>query len=446
MDRETRRFLKAAIAGVVVMSSGLCFAAEPTVEELKAQLSELNKKVAALEVKQANAQDSSAAIDAVLRDANRRTQLLQTSGEVSAGYDGGFFIRSNAFLFKPGAQFQFRGVGNYREDTPGPKTDEVDSGFEVRRMKFYFEGYAFTKDLTYLFQWQVDRKTGTTFLEEAFIKHAINDQISIQTGQFKDPIHHEELNSSKNLLAVERSMVNEVIGGGLTDRIQGISLQWGGRQKNNPLHAEVVYHDGVNSDNTNFQKAAFDFGVSGRAEYLFMGDWSAYRDFSAKDTKATMLVVGAGADWSQSGDGNIFVGGVDGQFELNNGLGVYGGILFLNRDEGITGGDSSTELGFIIQAGYMLNPSWEIFGRWDMLLFDEEIALGTDSEDTFHEITVGVNYFMGPNGSYGHKAKWSVDLNLYPSGAPQAIDGIGVLDANDGGTEIVLRTQFQLVI
>src|SRR5688500_16560407 len=127
MDSENRRFVKAAIAGVIPLllaGSGLCFAAEPTAEELKSQISELNKKVAALEARQNDTRDASAAIDAVLRDANRRSQLLQTTGEVSAGYDGAFFIRQGAFTFKPGAQFQFRGVANYREDTPGPKTDE----------------------------------------------------------------------------------------------------------------------------------------------------------------------------------------------------------------------------------------------------------------------------------------------------------------------------------
>jgi hypothetical protein len=271
--------------------------------------------------------------------------------------------------------------------------------------------------------------------------------MAVQFGQFKDPVHHEELNSSKNLLAVDRSMVNEAIGGGVNDRIQGVSLQWGGRQKDNPLHAEIVAHDGINSDNTNYVKSTFDFGVSGRVEYKAMGDWSAYRDFSAKDNKANLLVIGAGGDWSQSGDGNVQLATIDAQYENTGGLGVYGGVLMISRDAELTGAtEDSTDLGFIIQAGYMLNPNWEIFGRWDMLVLDEELALGTTNEDTFHEITVGVNYFMGPNGSYGHKAKWTIDLNFLPNGAPAAIDGIGILDANDGGTEIILRSQFQLVI
>jgi hypothetical protein len=94
----------------------------------------------------------------------------------------------------------------------------------------------------------------------------------------------------------------------------------------------------------------------------------------------------------------------------------------------------------------MLNSSWELFGRWDMLVFDDELAFVTNTEDTFHEITVGVNYFLGPNGSYGHKAKWTLDLTFLPNGAPLAIDGIGILDANDAETEIIVRSQFQLVI
>ncbi|HEV8607902.1 MAG TPA: porin [Tepidisphaeraceae bacterium] len=447
MDSASRRYIKAAIAGVVFIGAGGAVAAEPSVEELKAQVQELNSKVSALEARQQNPSDVSATIESVLRDADRRSKLLATSGETSAGYDhGAFFIKSGAFEMKPGAQFQFRNVTNFREDTSGAKADEIENGFEVRRMKFYIEGTAFSPALGYLFQWATDRKSGNLVLEDAFVRYMFNEQVGVRAGQFKDPVHHEELNSSKTQLAVDRTLLNELLGGGITDRVQGVSFIYGGQQKSNPLSVEVALHDGINSDNTNFQKGALDFGIGGRAEYKAMGEWKDYKDFSAKDTKTNLLVIGLGGDWSQAGDGNIYFGTVDAQYEMSN-LGVYGAILLVNRDENFTGTDSSTEWGLMVQAGYMLNPSLEIFGRYDVVIFDDEITLsGGDTEDTFHEITVGVNYFLGDNGAWGHKAKITADLSFLPNGSPSKEDGIGILDENNGGTEILLRTQFQLVL
>ncbi len=101
----------------------------------------------------------------------------------------------------------------------------------------------------------------------------------------------------------------------------------------------------------------------------------------------------------------------------------------------------------LVQAGISLNRSWEVFGRLDITMFDNDVTLsGGSTEETFYEVTVGANYYLGPDGSYGHRAKFTVDLSFLPNGAPAALDGIGQLDANDGGNEIMLRTQFQIMI
>ncbi len=82
-----------------------------------------------------------------------------------------------------------------------------------------------------------------------------------------------------------------------------------------------------------------------------------------------------------------------------------------------------------------------------MVKFDNEVVFaGGNTEDTFYELTAGVNYYLGANGSWKHRAKFTVDLSFLPNGAPSDQNGIGVLDANDGGNEIVLRSQFQLVL
>jgi hypothetical protein len=437
----------AAVAGVMSFVPAAWAADVTSIDTSpESKIRELESKVAALEAKQSlRTADADATIASVLSDAQRRTQLMQTGTGAEAGYDDGFYLRTGNFELRPGVFFQFRNVINFREDTTGAKSDEIDQGFEIRRMRLELNGTAFTKDIEYSFVWDANREGGGVELLDAWIKHQLNPNWAVRIGQFKEPLTHEKLVSSKRQLAADRSLMDNILGGSLFDRVQGVTAVYGAR--NAPLKAEFGVTDGgPQSMNTDFTKHGFDWGIVGRVEYLISGDWADYRDFTAKNSKSDTFVVGGGADWSQAGNANLFVATADAQWENRTGLGVYGAIIFAHRDEEFTGGEDSLDLGFLIQAGYMLNPSWEIFGRFDMLIFDEELVLGGTSEDTFFELTGGVNYYLGPNGSYMHRAKITLDLTILPNGAPTDVTGIGILDNNDGGLEVVFRSQFQLAI
>jgi hypothetical protein len=448
MDRKIRRLTTAAVAGVVLIGAGAVCAAEPSVEDLKARVQELSDKVTAMEAKQQSASD--ATIEAVLRDAEQRSKLLAVGAGSEAGWDNGFVIRSgDAFVLRPGVFFQFRNVLNYREDTGGAKSDEIENGFEVRRARIKMQGNVLSKDLEYSFVWESNREGGGTTLLDAWVKYMFNDQWGIRAGQFKEPLSHEKLVSSERQLAAERSIVDSSMGGDLFNRVQGVTAIYGNYAANNPLYAEFGITDGgPASMNTNFTKHTFDWGVAGRVEYKLMGDWSAYRDFTAKDTKKDLLVVGGGVDWSQAGNGNLLHATADVQWEGTAGLGAYGAILFQNADDTFTGlADDTTNIGLVAQVGYLIDPLWEVFGRFDVAILDNDVVFPSgDTEDTFYEITLGFNRYLGPNGSWKHNAKFTVDIGFLPNGAPSAFTGQGVLDANDGGFELVVRSQFQLVL
>ena len=442
----------AAVAGVFSLSAAAwAVDAAPVDSGQDAKIRELEAKVAALENKQTlSSSDATATIESVLRDAEQRSRLLATSGDMSAGYDDGFFIRAgDAFVLRPGVFFQFRNVIDYRDDLSGGKSSSTDNGFEVRRMRLELNGTALSKDLEYSFVWDANREGGGTSLLDAWVKYMFNDQWGLKAGQFKEPLTHEKLVSAKRQIAVDRSMADNLMGGSLFDRVQGVTAIYGGNNKSNPFNAEFGITDGgPQSMNTNFTKHNFDWGAVGRAEYKLMGDWRDYKDFTAKGTKDNLLVVGGGLDFSQAGDGNLVSFTVDGQFETGTGLGVYGAILVQSADSGLTGlADDTTNWGFVLQANYTINPAWEVFGRVDLTKFDNEVVFSPgNSEDTFYEITVGLNHYLGPDGSWMHRAKFTVDLTFLPNGAPQSLTGIDVLDANNGGTEIVFRSQFQLAI
>src|SRR6266513_2462193 len=94
--------LLALFAGTVSRGDDLTDAnADARLQRLTLRLEELEAELTA------NGRDHAATIDAILRDADRRSQMLGNLGDTSAGYDNGFYLRSGDFLFRPSAVFQF---------------------------------------------------------------------------------------------------------------------------------------------------------------------------------------------------------------------------------------------------------------------------------------------------------------------------------------------------
>ena len=112
------------------------------------------------------------------------------------------------------------------------------------------------------------------------------------------------------------------------------------------------------------------------------------------------------------------------------------------------GGDDALDWGAMAQAAYLVSPSWEVFGRYGVTVLDRDRPAGDGGDGgrdgTFHEMTAGVNYYLGTSGNLVHRAKLTFDVTYLPDGAPSDQDGIGVLEAEDD--EVVVRGQFQLFL
>ena len=89
----------------------------------------------------------------------------------------------------------------------------------------------------------------------------------------------------------------------------------------------------------------------------------------------------------------------------------------------------------------MMNEEWELFGRYDYTKTADPIAIGGtgETEDAFHEATVGVNYYL-----HGHNAKFTLDASWLFNGAPTGLTNLGILNSDDN--EFVIRAQFQLML
>lgn len=452
MSKRAVRAIVAA-AGSLGLCGGVASAAqEPSQQELMDQINALKAQVDRLQANQQaqaeklTAQEVDATVDSVLRDAERRSQLLQAGG-FTAGYSKGkFLIQDEAgdFVLNPNLQLQVRYVYNNRvedDDDIFAGDSANESGLELRRTKFSFDGNLWKK-LKYQFQWATSRSGGGVSLEAANFSYKLDDAFAIKAGQYKDPTFHEEITSSKRQLAVDRSMANEQLAGGVTDYIQGVALVWA--EEGRALRGEFGYSDGPNSDNTNFVDgggsgtfgvASPDYGGYGRLEYLAMGDWKQYDDFSAMKNTQDLLVVGAGAFFTEAGDSTAIFHTGDVQWELGNRLGLYAAYYGVYGDP--EEGGTVYDMGGVAQAGYLLTDKLEAFGRYALVKFDDT----GDDEDTFNEFTAGVNYYFA-----GHAAKLTVDAVWLPDGAPSNDSGIGHLDPDADEEQFVVRGQFQLLL
>lgn len=451
-----RKWAALAAAAGVCGIAGWSTAAEPTQQELMSEVTALKARLGELEATQqrlaggGTAPEQQATIASVLKDAELRSAVdpfalrplsLQTGvTDLPAGHDKGkFFIRSSDgdFSFSPTFQFQFRYVGNYREGEGGDDGGDalVDDGFELRRTKFGAEGKAFDK-FEYKFVWATDRSGGVVRLQDAVVKYELADDFNFFMGQFKDPVHHEELVSSGKQLSADRSLVNELLGGGVTDRVQGVGMEY----KQGQWEIFAALHDGRNSDNTSFRGTQggnpSDYGAAARVEYVLFGDKKYYGDFTALGNTGSMMAIGGGVDFSGQQDSNGLAYTVDWQYEFDR-VALYAAFLGNNQLGHGDAGDFN-DFGGLVQAAYMMSPKMELFGRYGLVSLDDD-ALDDGDADDIHEIVFGTNYYLE-----GHKAKITADVTFLPNGSP-GNSGLGIIDSGDD-SQFVGRLQFQLLI
>lgn len=433
--------------------------APPTQQQLLDRINALQAEVEQLKIQSrqqaaqpqatqpADAPSAHAVAAAVQQDAAEHSQLLQLES-LDAGWSQGRFLLQSTddrYLLHPWFQLQARSVTTWREDAKQKGTgDDIQNGFEIRRLKFGFDGNVITPDLTYMLQFAVDRKTGTTQLEMAWAKYHIpGTPFAIRGGQFKEALDHEQLLTSKFFVAADRTLTDDVFIGG-EGFVQGAGLVL--EDKTSPVRGEVDFTDGIKNFNNNFQDfpttgITADWGASGRAEYKFFGDWTDYDHFAALNTKQYLLVAGAGADYTETGHTSALVHVADLQFLSPRGLGLYASYLGrytrANTISKFTG--DTYDWTVRAQASYAFGRHWEPFVQYEYLNFDNHTFV-TGVKNEVHAIRAGVNYYL-----YGYNAKLTFDATYLPNGSPVADDGAGVL-LNNNHNETVGRAQFQLLL
>jgi phosphate-selective porin OprO and OprP len=83
------------------------------------------------------------------------------------------------------------------------------SRWEVKRMKFWMNGYAYTKDLTYLLQVDFVSGGSSRLLEHAYLNYRLMDELQILAGQTKVPFGRQWINGSGSQQFVDRSFASD---------------------------------------------------------------------------------------------------------------------------------------------------------------------------------------------------------------------------------------------
>jgi hypothetical protein len=483
-----------ATATLMLAVAGPTFAQDPgaapaqgaaaTLVDRAAEMSAIRVRLNELEAKQLeNARKAAErkTTEQVIEDASKRSEMLEV-GNFGAGHqDGRFFIGSDdgKFVLRPFIQLQFREVTVNRQDFKnGGVDDDTQSGFEVRRLRFGFDGNAFTPDLSYFFIWGTTRASGTANVnnaagtrigtvsnnlggalvaEEAWVKyHFADSPFYIKGGNIRDPLSHEQIIGTVRQQAVERSISADVFANG-EGYTEGATLIYDPKTW---VRTEAGVNHGLRAANTNFldypNSNAFNYGAAGRAEFKVFGRWQDYSQIGAVDVKEPLLVVGVGADYSERGHAGQTVGTVDVMYADQNGLSLYGGVMdrYTNHNFGfyqptITGTNliappatvlnkHTNEYAAFIQAGLLIGKHWEPYGRFEYIHV-AGTAAGTDTY--IPAVAGGVNYYF-----YGHRVKLTAQVQYLPKGLPFDDTPNDVLTSLKNKGEISGTVQFQLVL
>jgi len=529
-------YLKTLIGMVAVGAVAFAAQAEQlSNEQMMAELKALRAEVSQLRADQSDdwmnerrAEEVKTLIREVLSDADTRASLMDSS--LTAGHNGDhFFIGSDDgnFLLEIIGQVQFRYVYNHANEdrsensgaggaNAGNNSVHADlEGFSVRRGKIGFQGNLFSPEFTYRLSGNfatdvptlqvttpagaVNQREDSDFeLEDAWIAWNFHEGWTVRAGQFKGPFMRDELVDSKHQLAVERSILSDVLG---VDRTQGVEVSWQGDPGiGYPVRAAAMIHDGsygANRDEVLMGSAVmnagaaggindtsfgdlYDIGVGARVELLLAGTWEQFNDYSSWSGEELGILVGAAINYDNSAGGTGPTAGgaapgtlpdvlkwtVDVSIEVPeiNGLTftvAYVGTNSIPDDSDEpsqngaplgTGSQNIDPWGVMAQAGiFVLPDEWELFARYEYFNGDlQDVIVGPPSGvnpvDDFDLsiVTFGSNYYM-----QRHALKLTVDvvyafdstanaLGLTTGAGTAAAGPLGVLPANAVNNGMVL--------
>lgn len=257
--------------------------------------------------------------------------------------------------------------------------------FEVKRMKFWMSGNAYTKDLTYLLQVDFANSGKATMFEHGYLNYRLLNEVQVLAGQTKVPFGRQWLNSSGGQQFVDRSSASDMfrpgydagvklhgdIAGGIATYELGV--YGGGGQSNYRTSSDNAYAARVTVNP--FGKMAYtESDLDQSAKPLLSVGANYYRNTLQKSTTTTGTTTTASLEsnnvtlagtsgWLGKGFKNSFA---DNEKIDINGYGLDAAFKWMGASAqaeyllGQADGQASDKTlraqGFYVQAGYCIIP------------------------------------------------------------------------------------------
>ncbi len=274
--------------------------------------------------------------------------------------------------------------------------------------------------------------SGVAQLEDAYVDWQVNDSLTLRVGQFVPSFSAEASTSEFHMMNAHRAVSHEFIA--TPSWAQGIEAQFGG----DTWGVAVGFTDGQNTGNTAYSSTnEFDYAVNARFDLYSDSDKARFDDQTSWRGSEAGWRAGVGVFFGSTGSTNPSVTvdtdwltyTLDATYE-GDGWSVRAAFYGNDIESTILATDPSN-MGFEVGGSVYLSDQWEAFGRWDVLILDDSSGAGqTFSEDVFHFVTLGTNYYFVPES---HAAKLTFECGVSLDNTNDIITSNGNLDTNPFG-------------
>lgn len=351
-------------------------------------------------------------------------KLLNTIQD-GVSYKAGKGLVFTSEKFSVGIKHQLQTQWSYSQLDPGNDTH----GFNIRRARTSFDGYAYRKEIRFKLQGQWN--SGTNPIKDAFVDwtfhQADNYSIAVRFGQMKSQFGKEWRDSSSKLQFVDRALATSTFSGvrsrgafvhGSTGAGDG-KLKWSVGAQNSDVSGDSTSgaEEGNQAIDNSDNEVNFVFSVDYMSNGYAKGQghldrsktgWGAGAAYYLGNARSGVSPVGVDIETSSA---NVW-GGWRG-----NGVDLTG-EYFMRTDE-VDGGADADGSGFQVAATYTLpkegeNWQWGFGLRYSMIDLDANqilltgSALGANTADAeANEIEVGVSAY---DAGHNHKIQGAIVL------------------------------------
>ncbi|MBC22467.1 MAG: hypothetical protein CMJ32_00925 [Phycisphaerae bacterium] len=300
-----------------------------------------------------------ALVQDVIADASGRSSL-QSSGIDSGWKDGDFTLASPSgdFTMDFYLQMQIDWIFN---DSKG---QENQWGFETRRLRLGFSGHIIDPAFTYNVRMSIGNN-GLFDLYFGYMQYAFSEELSLSVGKVGGYFSREEILSSNDELGADYSFV---VGQFDPGNPIGVQVEYQGDQ----LRLVGTVSDGWNQDIATIAGNQ-RMGLTARAEWKLLGEWGLFDTFTSFPGTEQGLMLGAAFQFdfgsaeppaSTRVDGTAYRLTGDVSYTAS-GFNAFSAIYWSYQSQEPTFTESAQHLGVVVQAGWFVCPTVQVYGRYN---------------------------------------------------------------------------------